>query len=79
MALNKSKLKSDIKALLNSQKRMTDQKSSIEALATGLSNIIDSYIKSATITANPTAITASTMSNTGGPVVAANNLISTLS
>ena len=77
--LNKPKLKADIKALLNSQKTMTDQQQSIEAMAGGLADIIDAYIKSATVVASPAAVTASAMANTGGPVVASGNLISSIS
>lgn len=79
MALNKLQLKLDLKALLNDMKSMTDQEASIDAFAGGLSDIIDAYIKSATIQATPVHVAAAGMANQGGPVTAANNLTSTIS
>lgn len=79
MALNKPQLKLDIMALLNEMKTKTDQAESIDAFSTGLSDIIDSYIRSATVMATPVQVAAAAMSNTGGPVAAASNLVSIIS
>lgn len=79
MALNKPQLKLDIMALLNEMKTKTDQVESIDAFSTGLSDIIDSYIRSASITATPVHIAAAALSNTGGPVAAASNIVSLIS
>ncbi|MEO0075647.1 MAG: hypothetical protein ABIK31_06025 [candidate division WOR-3 bacterium] len=43
--------------------------------ASQLATIIDNYVKSATIIATPEKILAAGLSNSAGPVVAANNLI----
>ena len=48
MALNKSTLKADIKLLL--QDMMTKETDSMDEFADRLSTMIDSYIKSATVT-----------------------------
>lgn len=77
--LNKTKLKADIKKLLEKQASNTDQKRSIDEMSGGLADIFDAYIKSATIVASPAAVTASAMANGGGAVVASNNLVSTIS
>lgn len=58
---------------------MRRENASIDEFATRLADAVDSYVKGATITASPAQITAAVMSNGGGPVVAANNLNSTLS
>ena len=78
MALNKTQLNADIKALLNVMITKTDQAQGIDDFASGLADIIDAYIKTASISANPAQITAAGMANTGGPVVAASLLQSTL-
>lgn len=79
MALNKPQLKQDLKALLTDMASMTDQQESLEAFSAGLSDIIDAYIKSASITATPVHVAAAGMVNQGGPVTAASNLTSILS
>lgn len=79
MALNKAQLANDYKALLNDMKDMTDQEASIEAFSSGLADILDAYLKSATIQATPVHVAAAEMVNQGGPVTAANNLTSLIS
>ena len=78
MALNKVTLKVDIKALLAQMANNEDKNDSLDKFAGGLADIIDAYINTATVTATPAQITTAAMSNSGGLVVAANNLISTL-
>lgn len=49
MALNKIKLKSDIKSLLQDMQKFDDKDQSIETYSDRLSTIIDDYIKSAQV------------------------------
>ncbi len=63
MALVKSKLKAQIKSLLNELKTEEDQDASIEKFADRLSACIDEYIKSATVN---TSVVGSSVS--GGAV-----------
>ena len=77
--LNENAIKSEIKSMLQSLQNADDLDAAIEEQSGTLAGIIVNAIKSATVTANPAAVTAATMSNSGGPVVAANNLISTIS
>jgi len=80
MPLDKPSLKAEIKQLLvDLSTNEGDQTEAFDTFADGLSNAIDTYIKTATITATPIEITAAAMSNGGGAVVAANNLISSIS
>lgn len=61
MALNKAQLKTNIVALLTEM--MTREETSIEEFATGLSDHIDAYVKTATI-----KYTSGLSSATGGVV-----------
>ena len=81
MALNKLVLKEDVKRLLieMSKDNTSTPEAAAEVFAGRLADAIDAYVKSGTITANPAAVTSAAMSNSGGPVVASNNLISTIS
>ena len=75
--LNKENLKNSIVTLLKEMKDETgDPDEAFEKFAEEFSDIIDSYIKEATIISTPANILAAGMANTGGPVVAANNLTS---
>ncbi len=74
--LDKNKLKGDIRSLLLLM--MQREESSVDEFATRLSDAIDGYVKTATVIATPASIAEAGMSNTGGPVVAAKNLTSTL-
>lgn len=76
--LDKTGLKSDIKTMLNELKAMDDQDQSIDKFADLLSNAIDSFVKTGSVIATPADVVTATMSNSGGPVVAANNLNSTI-
>lgn len=80
MALDKATLKSTIKQLLiDMSEEEGDQTLAFDAFAGGLSDAIDAYVKTATITATPTNITAATMVASGYPVTAGANLLSTIS
>lgn len=50
MALNKVQLKSGIELLLTSLQDATDKKAAMDELAQGLADLIDSYIKTGTVT-----------------------------
>jgi len=79
MPLNKQKLKSDIKAAFDAVKQQEDnQAQAIDTLAGRIADAIDSYIKQAAINATPLNVASAALSNGGGPVVAANNLISNI-
>jgi hypothetical protein len=77
--LNKSQLKIRILTMLNELKSMDNQAESIEKFASDLSDAVDEFVKTATVAATPVDVTAAAMSNSGGPVVAANNLESHIS
>lgn len=78
--LNKSTLKSEIKAAFQDQKDKTENpEAALDDLATKIADAIDSYIKGATIVATPANVVTAALSNGGGPVVAANNLTSSIS
>lgn len=80
MPLDKTTFKADVKKLLTDlSTNEGDQSAAFDEFADGLANAIDSYIKTATITATPIEITAAALSNGGGAVVAASNLISVIS
>jgi hypothetical protein len=80
MPLDKTTFKADVKQLLTDlSTNEGDQDAAFDEFADGLANAIDTYIKTATITATPIEITAAALSNGGGVVVAANNLISVIS
>lgn len=80
MPLDKTTFKADVKQLLTDlSTNEGDQDTAFDQFADGLANAIDTYIKTATITATPIEITAAALSNGGGAVLAANNLISTIS
>jgi hypothetical protein len=84
MALDKSTLKTSIKALTNALKTYDgssgkSQDEAIEKFAEDLSNYIDTYVKTATVVITPLNITEAALSNGGGTVVSANNLNGTLS
>lgn len=49
MALNKAQLKGSIKVMLETLKNQTDQAASIEMMASGLSEAIDLYVKTAVV------------------------------
>lgn len=74
MALNKAGLKADIKTMLVELKEAADQETAIEKFASDLSNALDKFVKSASVYATPLDVTSAAMSNSGGPVVASNNL-----
>ncbi|HSW64986.1 MAG TPA: hypothetical protein VLH56_16990 [Dissulfurispiraceae bacterium] len=79
MPLNKLQLKNDIKAAFNAVKDQEDnQAQAIDTLAGRIADAIDSYVRQANITATPAHVVAAALSNAGGPVVAANNLTSTI-
>lgn len=48
MALNKNQLKNDIKSLMNNMRNQTEQND--DAFADGLASIIETYVKSGTVT-----------------------------
>ncbi len=50
MALNKQNLINDLKTFLNRNVKQEDREKSITDFATGLADIIDSYVRSQTIT-----------------------------
>lgn len=50
MALNKKALKVSIKTLLTNLSQLEDKEAGLETMSSGLSDIIDSYVKSATVT-----------------------------
>lgn len=80
MALDKATFKSTVKQLLTDlSTNEGDQSESFELFADGLADAIDTYVKTAVITATPTEIGAAAMSNSGGLVVASSNLLSNIS
>ncbi len=80
MALNDIALKNKLKTLFDDMSKIDkDPQKARELFADKLSGIISEYVRSADVFATPLQITASTMSNGGGPVVAANNLNCTVS
>jgi len=54
--LNPIALKNNIKTLLESLQKSEDKTASVAKLATDLANIIDAYVKSATITVTTTVV-----------------------
>jgi len=83
MALDKNGLKISIKNLLDSLKTYDgttgkQQDDAINKFCTDLSDYMDTYIKTATVTITPANIVTAGLSNGGGAVVAANNLNGTL-
>lgn len=77
--LNSLKLKNDMKKAFARARSKTDNPDeAIDTLCTELTAAIDSYVKTATIIATPAQVTAAAMANAGGPVLASNNLISTI-
>lgn len=79
MALNKAQLKASIKAAFVSQAEKTENpEAALDDLAGKIADAIDSYVKGASITATPANVVAAALSNAGGPVAAANNLLSSI-
>ena len=75
MALNKIQLKSSILDILQDMKtRQQDPDQAMNDFAEKLSNAIHDYVSNADIIATPANVAAAAMANSGGPVVAANNL-----
>jgi len=74
MALNKEQLKTDIKSLLENMGERTEKEEAMEHFSTQLADLIDDYIKSASIFATPAQVTSATMVAGTYPVTAANNL-----
>ncbi len=67
MALNKTGLKNSIKTMLEELNAEKDQETGIEKFATNLSNAIDTFIKTATVS---TTVTVTSVSGvTTGPGV----------
>lgn len=77
--LDKPGLKQDLKTLYKALKEMTDEDAAMDKLAGDTADAIEKFVKSASVIANPAAVTAAAMSNTGGPVAASNNLESAIS
>lgn len=50
MALNKPQLQINIKSLLQQLQQVSDNDQALNQLSSGLSDLIDSYVKSATVT-----------------------------
>lgn len=79
MALNKTALKNGIKAAFVAQlEKKEDPDAALEDLATKIADAVDSYIKGASIFSTPANVATAALSNGGGPVVAANNLVSNI-
>lgn len=76
MALDKGKLKNNIHNLLKQLQGSNNRETAMSEFSAGLADAIDSYVKSATIVATPTHVTAAAMTASTFPVVAANNLVS---
>lgn len=79
MALNKTVLTASIKAIFNALKSYDGttgqtQTDAINKFAGDLADAIDTYVKGATLYSTPVDVATATMANSGGPVVAANNL-----
>ena len=53
MALNVSKLQSDIESLLRSMSEVSDSEAGYKQFSSGLASLIDSYIKTADVTVDP--------------------------
>lgn len=78
MALVKATLQAELVSMLNEMTSETDQATGIQNFAGKLATAIDNYIKTASIVSTPAQVTLAAMTNGGGTVVAANNLISTI-
>jgi hypothetical protein len=79
MALNKTKLQNDINTLLGEMSKIEKNPAKAQKeFAKQLANIIDEYVKTATIVATPASIVTAALSNSGGPVVAVNNIVCTI-
>ena len=83
MAIDKSTFETNVKALLNTLKTYDGEtghepSDAIDKFAADLADYVETIIKSSTVVITPIQITAATLSNSGGPVVAANNLNGTL-
>ncbi len=78
MALVKATLKAELVVMLTAMINETNQTTSVDKFADKLATAIDNYIKTATIVSTPAQITLAAMTNSGGPVVAASNLVSTI-
>lgn len=63
MALNKDALKVSIKTLLTNLSQLEDKEAGLEAMSSGLADIIDSYVKSATVTVQPGIVVTTTGGN----------------
>lgn len=78
--LDKVQLKSSIKQAFIDQQEKTDNPSvALDDLAGKIADAVDDYVKGATIVATPANVATAAFSNGAGPVVAANNLTSTIS
>ena len=76
MALNKNQLKNDIRSLLdNMSERQDNPEQSREDFAQQLSTLIDSYIKSATISIPTLTVQVNTATGTGTTVPATTSTI----
>jgi hypothetical protein len=78
MSLNKGKLKADIKNALKSGDNLQDSEEALEKVANAITNAVDSYIKTATVTVTVQGIitTGSPSTQTQvAPVKATGNLI----
>ena len=78
MALVKETLQADLVKMLQEAAQEIDQAQGIQNFAGNLATAIDTYIKTASIVSTPAQVTLAVMTNSGGPVVAASNLISTI-
>lgn len=65
MPLNKPKLESDIKTLLNSTKDNVNEQNAIDNYARELATIIDAYVRSGLVTVTGTSATGGAVTGTG--------------
>lgn len=80
MALNKTTLQNSIKAIYQTLATYDGsagktQADAINKASADLATAIETFVKSAQVTITPAHVTAGALSNGGGPVVAANNIV----
>ncbi|NLF42664.1 MAG: hypothetical protein GX587_08210 [Bacteroidales bacterium] len=79
MALDTTALQGSIQAAFMDQiEKTSNPEEAIFDLSEKIALAIEAYLKGAEIIATPAAIASATLSNSGGPVVAAKNLTSSI-
>lgn len=79
MALNKPQLKLDVKQLFQQLQQVADNETALNQLSSGLADLIDAYVRSATVTVAagiPVSTTGTAAAQTGATTSTGNATIS---